>query len=219
MSASMHAPFGRRKSTPDRRTSTRREGDALIQRALPESSRLRPRRQTPDITATEPAALFALKSLMNPVVAVACLMACVLFWGESLSGPYFLIAVVSFLASAELLDVVEHRRRPGRYASLRSLLNIMLRWSLVMAFVWTLLHLSKLSDIYQFHVLASWALVTPPVLWLAETATQFALIRSQTRVAEFRKAVIIGLTKPGLRLEEQFNRDPSLRIQVIGECC
>jgi len=160
--------------------------------------------------------LFALKTLLHPVVAVGCLLACLLFWGETLNGPYFLVAVLAFLASAELLDVVDPRRRADRYAALRSLIGISLRWMLVIGFIWTLLHLSRLSDRFQFRVLASWALATPSILWLGETLTQLLLTRSHARAAALRKAVIIGLTQPGLQLEEHLNRDPSLRIQVLG---
>jgi len=65
-------------------------------------------------------------------------------------------------------------------------------------------------------VLASWALVTPLFLWLGENVAMLLLARSNLNTASLRKAVIVGLTEPGLRLEQQLNRNPSLRIQVEG---
>jgi putative colanic acid biosynthesis UDP-glucose lipid carrier transferase len=178
--------------------------------------RLRRARRTSALTATEPPTVFALKSLLHPVVAVVCLLACLLFWHESLYGPYFLVAVLTFIASAHFLDVLGLQRRRGHYFSLLSLLDILLRWMLVVAFIWALLHLSKLGGHFKFYVLASWALITPLFLWLGENIAQVVLTRSDVNAAGFRKAVIIGLTEPGLRLEQQLNRDPSLRIQVAG---
>jgi putative colanic acid biosynthesis UDP-glucose lipid carrier transferase len=188
----------------------------LTEQVLHNQRRLRRARRTSALTATEPPTVFALKSLLHPVVAVVCLLACLLFWHESLYGPYFLVAVLTFIASAQFLEVLGLQRRPGRYFSLSSLVNILLRWMLVVGFIWALLHLSKLGGDFRFHVLASWALITPFFLWLAENLAQAVLRRSNVNAAGFRKAVIIGLTEPGLRLEQHLMRDPSLRIQVAG---
>src|ERR1039457_888024 len=179
-------------------------------------SRLRRTARTSAMTATEPAWVFAVKSLLHPVVAVGCLMACLAFWRESLHGPYFLIAVLGFLASADFLDVVQPYRHPGRYTSVHALMSILLRWILVVGFIWALLHLAKLSNLFQFRVLASWALVTPLALWLGDGTARHLLTRQSTKASRIRKAVIVGLTEPGLRLEERLNRDRSLRMQVAG---
>jgi putative colanic acid biosysnthesis UDP-glucose lipid carrier transferase len=168
------------------------------------------------LTASEPAWVFTLKSLLHPVVTVACLMACLAFWHQSLHGPYFLVAVLSFLASAEFLDVVQPYRRPEGRVSLHPLMSILPRWALVVGFIWALLHLAKLSSLYQFQVLASWALVTPVALWFGDSAARRVLMRQSTKSTRIRKAVIIGLTDPGLRLEERLNGDRSLRIHVAG---
>ena len=183
---------------------------------LSSQSRLRQTGRTSAMTATEPAWVFALKSLLHPIVVVSCLMACLVFWHESLQGPYFLVAVLAFLASADFLGVVQPYRRPGRHTSLHALMSILLRWTLVVGFIWSLLHLSKLSNLFQFRVLASWALVTPLALWLGDGTARHLLTRQSTKASRIRKAVIVGLTEPGLRLEERLNRDRSLRMQVAG---
>ena len=87
---------------------------------------------------------------------------------------------------------------------------------MVVGFIWVLLHLSKLGSLYKSEVLASWALVTPVALWLGDGFARRVLTRPGTNGSRMRKAVIIGLTDPGLRLEARLNRDRSLRIQVAG---
>jgi putative colanic acid biosynthesis UDP-glucose lipid carrier transferase len=187
-----------------------------MERVLADQSRLRQGRRAALTTAIEPASIFAVRSLLQPVAAVGCLLVCLLFWGEPLYGPYFLLAVLTFLAAADLFEVAEFRHDDGRYASIRSLLDILMRWILVMAFIWVVFRLSQLADRFQFRVLASWALTTPVVLWLGQMATHLVLMRRGTRAARPRKAVIIGLTDLGLRLEQQLQREPSLRLQVVG---
>ena len=183
---------------------------------IPNQGRLRRARRSSTLTAIEPSWVFALKSLLHPTVAVLSLLGCLLFWHETLYGPYFLVAVLTFIASAHFLDVLELHRKPSGYFSLLALMDIVLRWMVVIGFIWALLHLSKLSDRFQLHVLASWALVTPLFLWLGENLAMLLLTRSNLNTASLRKAVIVGLTEPGLRLEQQLNRNPSLRIQVEG---
>jgi putative colanic acid biosynthesis UDP-glucose lipid carrier transferase len=168
------------------------------------------------MTATEPAWVFTLRSLLHPVLAVVCLMACLAFWGASLHGPYFLVAVLALVASADLLDVVKPYRRPGWRASLRALQSIVLRWTLVVGFIWGLLHVSHLSFLFEFHVLASWALITPVAMWIGDGAARHLLMRQHDGETGGRKAVIIGLTEPGLLLEDRLKRDRSLRMQVAG---
>src|ERR1700691_917014 len=113
-----------------------------MERVLADQSRLRQGRRPALTTAIEPASIFAVRSLLQPVAAVGCLLVCLLFWGEPLYGPYFLLAVLTFLAAADLFEVAEFRRDDGRYASIRSLLDILMRWMLVMAFVWAVFRLS-----------------------------------------------------------------------------
>ena len=168
------------------------------------------------MTATEPAWVFALKSLLHPILAVGCLMACLAFWGASLHGPYFLLAVLALVASAQLLDVVKPYRRPGLRSSLGALLSILLRWVLVVGFIWALLHVSHLSHLFEFHILASWALITPVLLWIGDSAARHLITRQHDSETGVRKAVIIGLTEPGLLLEKGLNRDRSLRMRVTG---
>ncbi len=178
--------------------------------------RLRQTRRTSTLTATEPASVFAIKSLLHPVVAVGCLLACLLYWQEPLYGPCFLVAVLTFIGAAHFLDSWELKPMPGGYFSFLSLVDILIRWTLVVAFIWALLHLSKLGGSFRFEVLASWALITPLFLWLAENCAQLILSRSNENSSGLRKAVIIGLTEPGLRLEQQLISNPSLRVQVAG---
>jgi putative colanic acid biosysnthesis UDP-glucose lipid carrier transferase len=179
-------------------------------------SRLRKMGRASAVTATEPAWVFALKSLLHPIIAVGCLLACLAYWHQPLHGPNFLVAVLAFLATAELLDIVQPYRRAGRRTSVHALMSILLRWMLVLGFIWALLHLSRLSNLFQFRVLGSWALVTPVALWLGDGAARRLLMRQGTSASGIRKAVIIGLTEPGLLLEERLNRDHSLRMHVAG---
>lgn len=169
-----------------------------------------------DVSASEPFSVFALKSLLYPIIPVITLIVCLLAWNQPLYGPYLLIGVLSFLGVADLLDVVPIRITPASAMALRSLIDIMLRWALLMAFLWVLLRLSGLGAVFSPSVLWSWALSTPFALWFGELGAQQLLSRGSSDPRQARKAVIVGATALGMQLEQNLNERPVRRIQVVG---
>jgi putative colanic acid biosynthesis UDP-glucose lipid carrier transferase len=168
------------------------------------------------LTASDLSSTFAIKSLLHPIVAVACLLGSLALWGERLYGPYFLLAVLAFFAAADFLNIADHRPWCAAPLSIDSLLQIAVRWILVVGFLWLLLHVSDLGDLVHGRVLVTWALVTPVALWLGEIAAHRALYRASSISDTPRKADILGLTELGLRLKQQLEHDPLLRITVAG---
>jgi putative colanic acid biosynthesis UDP-glucose lipid carrier transferase len=169
------------------------------------------------LSATEPSVTFAVKSLLHPVVVVACLIAALTLCGERFYGPYCLLAVVGFLAASDILDSAD--RRPD-YASLLPagpLLRILGRWGVVVAFICVLLRVADLGNAINWHVIALWAVLTPAALWAGELLAHNLLFRAgaASQVAP-RKAAILGLTELGLRLKQRLESDPLLHITVSG---
>jgi putative colanic acid biosysnthesis UDP-glucose lipid carrier transferase len=167
-----------------------------------------------DISAADPSAVFLIKSLLYPVVAVGTLIVCLLSWDEPLYGPYFLIAVLAFLGTAEFLDVAQVQHAHG--ARLLLLVDIAVRWACLMGCIWILLRVSGLTPRFNERALLTWALVTPPALWLGQILCQHFLLSAGARRARARRAVIVGVTAVGLRLEDSIRRNPLLRTEVVG---
>lgn len=182
----------------------------------PELEQWRPRDRSGDVSASDSFSVFALKSLLYPVIPVITLIVCLLMWDEPLYGPYFLVAVLAFLGAADLLDVVPVRITPASVMLLRSLIDISLRWSLLMAFMWVLLKLSDLGSLFDKQVLWSWAIATPAVLWLGELGAHHMLTRASTSARGTRNAIIVGATSRGVQLEQTFTGRPSLGIRLVG---
>ena len=170
-------------------------------------------RRSSGVSATDPTAVFVIKSLLNPVVAVVVLALCLALRGESLQGPYFLIAVLGFAGAAELLGVAQVSGRGGWREALQQLADLTLRWVLFTACVWMLMDLSALGDRFDDEVLLSWALLTPLVAWASQWGAHHVLLRP---AQPLRKAVIVGVTPLGVRLEGTLRDDRLLRIEVMG---
>jgi len=177
-----------------------------------------PRNQTHGVSTADASIVFIVKSLLFPVATVVTLLMCLLGWRESLSGTYFLMAVLAFFGAADLLDVahVHDGIRTG-YHGLRMFFDLLVRWLFIIAFIWLLLRLAGLSEQLNAPVLMSWALMTPVVLWSGQLgARRFLIRRAGAGRITSRQALIIGMTDIGLRLATKLREDPLLRTEVIG---
>jgi putative colanic acid biosynthesis UDP-glucose lipid carrier transferase len=171
----------------------------------------------PSVTANDPSAVFVVKSLLYPLVAVVSLYGCMGWWEEARRGPYFLLGVLAFITSAEFFDIVPLRAgRTTAWALLRLLFDIALRWGLIVAFLWVLLCVSGFSGRYREAVIVSWALLTPLVLWSGQIAARWLLVHAGERGIPRRRAVIIGLTDLGASLARSLREDPLLRTDMLG---
>jgi len=169
-----------------------------------------------DVSATEPAVVFLLKSLLYPVIPLLTLLVCLAFEYDRPHGPYLLIAVLSFLGVANLLDIAPLKNLSASVMALRSLFDITLRWALLMAFLFVLLEVSRLSENFNGTLLAAWALVTPVVLWVGESVARTFLQRASARDGQKRRALIVGATSVGVQLEHNLRRRPGGHVNVVG---
>jgi putative colanic acid biosynthesis UDP-glucose lipid carrier transferase len=168
------------------------------------------------VSASEPVSLFVVKSLLYPIVPLLTLGAALLLWHEPLHGQYFLVAVLAFLCAAELLDAVPLDAPRARSLAFASLMEIVGRWVLVMAFIWALLEIAGLADLFNWRVLITWAISTPIALWFGQLSTPRVLYKALGKRPSRRKAVIAGGTEVGAKLAERIEAAPWLDTEVVG---
>jgi putative colanic acid biosynthesis UDP-glucose lipid carrier transferase len=183
--------------------------------AARELEQWRLRDRSAEVSASEPTSVFAIKSLLYPVIPAFTLLACLVGWNEPFYGPYVLVGVFAFLGVADLLDVMPLRITPLAVMALRSFIDIGLRWAVLMIFLYALLDVSSLGHYFSKPVLLTWALVTPIALWIGEMTALHMLDRvSHGRRA--RKAVIVGASQRALQLDTTLRAKSLLRIEVAG---
>ncbi len=157
-----------------------------------------------------------LKSLLYPLAATLSLAVALWLSRESFQHSYFLVAVIVFVATSDLLDVAPLRHDRSGSAPLGTFLNIAAHWLVVVDFIWALITLSGFQDRFEPRVLMTWAAITPPVLWLSRFIAQLAMRSIASLQVSSRRAVIIGHNELGRMLGQELLRDPSLRVDVIG---
>ncbi len=168
------------------------------------------------VSASEPVSVFVLKSLLYPVVPVLTLGGALLLWREPLQGHYFLIAVLAFIGAAEVLDAVPLDAPRARSLAFTSLMDIIARWLLVIAFIWALLEIAGLAQRFNWQVLLTWAVSTPVMLWFSQLSAPRVLHRAGLRRSSRKKIVIAGATELGAKLAERIIDAPWLETEVVG---
>jgi putative colanic acid biosynthesis UDP-glucose lipid carrier transferase len=168
--------------------------------------------------AADSSLLFVCKALFTPLVAAGCLGLTLLFWHVPLSGPHFLLMVLTFLATAYLLDDVQPNPHAARRENswLRATLDTVLRWIFVVMFLWIVFYSAGMNTLLDQRVLVMWAVITPFIIVFGRMVVSHLMIDYGRRHVQLRKAVIVGVTDLGLRLQQQFRSDPFLGIEVSG---
>ena len=142
-------------------------------------ARLRePERAGRGVTPWDPSAVFLVKTLLYPTVATGCLGLALWICGAPFRHEYFLIGVLAFLATAEVLDTAPLEYAASRSALHRGLIPIAVQWLIVVAFIWALLEVSDLTGHFDPDALVTWAAITPLALWSSRLGA-----RSLTRTA------------------------------------
>ena len=176
---------------------------------------LRVRDYSTSSSASESPTLFLVRSLLYPLVPVVTLVLCVIAAGEPLDGPYVLIAVLAFIGAADLLDLAPIEVPRAWWLAVSTLIDIVLRWLLLISFIWALLELVGLAQQFHWQAMVAWAVVTPLVFWVGRLYAPELFVRAG-RTRRIRKAVIVGTTPVALHLTTKLRTSPFLNIEVLG---
>jgi putative colanic acid biosynthesis UDP-glucose lipid carrier transferase len=160
--------------------------------------------------------VFLLKSLLYPAVATLSLAIALWAWRAPFHHEYFLLAVLAFLATSEVLDTAPLLYRGSVSSPHSGFVTITVQWLIVVAFLWALVTLSGLAGRYDERVVLTWAGVTPVALWSSRLVAQLVFQNFGAPRLPVRKAVIIGSNDLGAVLDQRLRTDPSLRIDVLG---
>jgi putative colanic acid biosynthesis UDP-glucose lipid carrier transferase len=179
--------------------------------------RARSQPQSQDVTSFDSGAVFMVKALLYPVTAVAFLVFCLWLGHRSFTGTYFLIAVLTFAGTAELLgdSRVDHDAAELRQ-ELRWLLDMALRWVAVGICVALVLYLSGMRVWWTDRALDAWFVFTPIVLWGGTIGMRQILLYVGIKQAKLRRAIIVGANRQGLLLGKKILEQTLMRVNLLG---
>ena len=172
-------------------------------------------REVTALSTSDSPAVFAVKSLLLPIIPVITLSICMAAADAPLRGGYFLIAVLTFLGASDVLGLarigVNDEKRPQGEV----LLEITARWLTLVALIAAVVHLAGLTPTLDYGLLLTWFAVTPAVLFVGQWGARQWLTRLLLRRMP-QRAVIVGVTELGARLETALRSDTLLRTDIVG---
>jgi len=160
--------------------------------------------------------LFFIKTLLYPVSIVALLIGSFMYWKTPLSGISFLLVVVVLIASIHVMDTVRLYREERRFPWLRSFLDILLRWLLILAVLWLIFDRSGFDYLIFEPAIQTWAVATPVMLFLLQVTVRFLLPYFFNHGCKKRKAVIVGLDARSLQLVKNCRADQFSDFDFLG---
>ena len=172
-------------------------------------------REVTALSTTDSPSVFAVKSLLLPIIPVITLSICMVAADAPLRGGYFLIAVLTFLGAPDVLGLARIGANDEKHPQGALLLEITARWLTLAALISAVVYLAGLAPTLDYGLLVTWFAVTPAVLFVGQWGARRWLTRLLLRRRP-QRAVIVGVTDLGARLEGALRSDSLLRTDIVG---
>ena len=157
---------------------------------------------------SEPLLLF-IKNLLNPLIVALSLLACTHYVLGYFDEGYFLLLVVAFLLSGQLIDSVNIESTYKLFWK-RSVTSLLFQWFYVISLLLLMGFASKTSDYFSRSVLFGWFLITPVLLITVHWLILYQFRRKALKNRHSNTAVIVGVNEVSHKLIQRFNQNPTL---------
>jgi len=161
------------------------------------------------------AILTGVQAVVPAVVAVALLYATVILFSGKFDPSSAAIVIVGVLC----LVLVQPPREVSTQltsARLSAVVDVILRWSLLLAVLLAVGYVTKSLDGYPRRIYLTWAAVTPVVLIAVTLAMQEIMRRFLMNAFDNRSAIIAGYNTSSLELARRLKNNPGMRVEVTG---
>jgi putative colanic acid biosynthesis UDP-glucose lipid carrier transferase len=168
-----------------------------------------------DVTSFDSSIVFLIKSLFYPVTAVALFALCMWLGHRPYSGADFLIAVLTFAGTAELLgDPRIDHKMPARH-KFQWLLHICVRWAAICGCVALIVYLSGVRVVMKDYVLVAWFVSTPFLMWVGAIKMRQLLDYMGINSKKPQSAIIVGANEQGMLLSKMLKEQP-VGVSLLG---
>ena len=148
------------------------------------------------------------KTLLDPFVAVAVLIACTFYFGEAFRGPYPILALIVFTLTF-----------PGKWpeVTLRAFWNeVVMPWFFLSGLILLFGYSTGYLDWFPPNLVLAWIVITPVAMWLAHRIVRRFLPRLLLLEGGRRRAIVVGAGHLGAELRGRFVNDRALGVDVVG---
>jgi Undecaprenyl-phosphate glucose phosphotransferase len=159
------------------------------------------------------ALLTAAQAVLPALVAVICLFATVLLYGETFNASTIIVVVVLCLVLIRAPRDVSTQLTSQRTVAMA---DALFHWTLLVVALFLIGSLTTSLDSYPRRIFVSWALGTPIFLILSTIAMHAVMRRFLMSAFDTRKAIFAGYNNSSRDLADRLKDNPGMRIQVAG---
>lgn len=150
-----------------------------------------------------------LGAFLDPLVIVGILAACMAGFGESVSPPYVILAVLAFAMSFPgNLTLNDPPRREVR--------KVVMNWLLFVCVLGGFGYASGYLFSFPQQMLLTWAATTPVALLGARLLVRYTAPRVIALQHNQHPAVVVGVNEVGMQLIQQLHSNPYLGLRVMA---
>ena len=149
------------------------------------------------------------RMLLEPLVAIGTLAACVTWFRAPFAGSYIILALLVF--SLTFPGRSPRGTSPGAIAR-----DVLAGWILIVGLLITLGWATRTLGSFDEHVLLTWVVATPVAMLAAQMLVPIAMPRLMKAEGLQRVAVIVGAGSLGQKLAERIAATPFLGVTVAG---
>lgn len=157
---------------------------------------------------SEPLLLF-IKNLLNPLIVALSLLACSHYVLGRFDEGYFLLLVLAFLLSGQLIDSVNVESGYKLFWK-KSVTGLLFQWFYVISLLLLMGFASKTSDYFSRSVLFAWFLMTPVMLITVHWLILYQFRRKALKNRHANSAVIVGVNEVSHKLIQRFKQNPAM---------
>ena len=163
----------------------------------------------PTFYSAPPSITSFVAAVVEPVIAVGCLLGITSLEGRAISGPTLALCLLVFALTF-----------PGRDRfrddGLAAAVDIVLSWSSLLAILLVCGYATDGLRFFESGTLLAWALVTPIPQWLAVAAGRASLQRRARRPGPHPSAIVVGAGPLGLKVARVLAGRLDQRMEVAG---
>jgi len=149
------------------------------------------------------------RMLLEPIVAIGTLAACVAWFRQPFAGSYIILALLVFS-----LTFPGHSPRGTSAGAIAR--DVLAGWILIVGLLITLGWATRTIGSFDEEVLLAWVVATPLVMFAAQMLVPLTLPRLLKAEGLQRVAVIVGAGSLGKKLAERIHSTPFLGVTVAG---
>ena len=156
-----------------------------------------------------------IKWLLSPVVIVATLAGCSLFYGQNFKDDFLPLAIISFLLASHIFDEANLYRQVSVFPLFQAVFSTLLKWSFFVGCLWALAIVTDMTGQFPRKPLMAWFVVTPVALLVCGLPAGL-ILRTIAKLGGQRTAIIVGANPLGYELFSRITNDAYLGIRVLG---